>query len=110
MVDLASLSTSASAAVAESRPRPVSQLPLAEPRGVRVALIGIALLFLLLFLIIPLLAVFTEALREGGRGLFRGSRRTGSAGGDPTDFADGADRRAAERGVWDRRRLGGHQV
>ena len=65
MVDLASLSTSASAAVAESRPRPVSQLPLAEPRGVRVALIGIALLFLLLFLIIPLVAVFTEALREG---------------------------------------------
>ena len=43
----------------------VTHLPLAEPRGVRIALIAIALVFLLLFLIIPLVAVFVEALREG---------------------------------------------
>src|SRR5262249_28080450 len=36
-----------------------------EPLWVRVLITGLALLFLGLFLIIPLAAVFTEALREG---------------------------------------------
>ena len=36
-----------------------------EPRWVRVALIAIALIFLTLFLFIPLAAVFTEALKKG---------------------------------------------
>lgn len=36
-----------------------------EPRWVRVALIAIALIFLTLFLFIPLAAVFTEALEKG---------------------------------------------
>ncbi|PLC54210.1 sulfate ABC transporter permease subunit CysW [Pollutimonas nitritireducens] len=36
-----------------------------EPRWVQVGLITIALLFLVLFLFIPLFAVFTEALRKG---------------------------------------------
>jgi sulfate transport system permease protein len=40
-------------------------LPLAEPAWVRFVLIAAALLFLLLFLILPLATVFTEALREG---------------------------------------------
>ena len=34
-----------------------------ESTGVRVVLITIALVFLLLFLVLPLAAVFTEALR-----------------------------------------------
>jgi sulfate transport system permease protein len=42
-------------------------LPLAEPAWVRIVLIGAALLFLLLFLILPLATVFTEAMREGIR-------------------------------------------
>jgi sulfate transport system permease protein len=42
-------------------------LPLAEPAWVRFVLIAAALLFLLLFLILPLATVFTEALREGIR-------------------------------------------
>src|SRR5262245_64818384 len=38
---------------------------LTEPRAVRVALTGLALAFLLLFLFLPLVVVFTEALRQG---------------------------------------------
>ena len=36
-----------------------------EPRWVRYTLIGLALAFMGLFLLLPLLAVFTEALRKG---------------------------------------------
>ena len=36
-----------------------------ESAGVRYALIGVALLFMFLFLVLPLAAVFTEALRKG---------------------------------------------
>lgn len=36
-----------------------------EPRSIRLILIGLALLFLLSFLLLPLIAVFTEALRSG---------------------------------------------
>ncbi|WP_459618006.1 sulfate ABC transporter permease subunit CysW [Bordetella sp. 2513F-2] len=39
--------------------------PLAEPRWVRLLLLALALGFLTLFLVVPLLAVFTEALRKG---------------------------------------------
>ncbi len=38
---------------------------LSEPRWLRLTLIGAALTFLLLFLVLPLAAVFTEALRQG---------------------------------------------
>ena len=40
-------------------------LPLAEPTWIRWALIAAALLFLIVFLVLPLVTVFTEALREG---------------------------------------------
>ena len=36
-----------------------------EPRWVRWVLMGIALTFMLLFLVLPLLAVFVEAFRKG---------------------------------------------
>ncbi|ALG73259.1 sulfate/thiosulfate transporter permease subunit [Azospirillum thiophilum] len=42
-----------------------AQPPLGEPAWVRVALIAGALLFLALFLLLPLVAVFAEALRRG---------------------------------------------
>jgi sulfate transport system permease protein len=38
-----------------------------EPRAARIALITIAVAFLAVFLVLPILAVFTEALRAGGR-------------------------------------------
>ena len=64
MVDLA-------ARVAPRHARPQSSpLPLREARWLRAVLIGTALLFLLLFLILPLAVVFTEALREGVRVYF----------------------------------------
>ena len=36
-----------------------------EPRWIRYSLIGLALVFMFLFLVLPLAAVFTEALRKG---------------------------------------------
>jgi sulfate/thiosulfate transport system permease protein len=47
------------------REDPVRGRYLNEPRVVRYLLIGAALAFLLLFLFLPLLVVFTEALRQG---------------------------------------------
>ena len=54
-------------AVALSRPAPAAarRSATAEPRAVRWLLTGIALAFLGLFLVVPLVAVFTEALRKG---------------------------------------------
>jgi sulfate transport system permease protein len=49
----------------KSARRTASPLPLTEPFAARLALIGIALVFLVLFLIFPLIVVFTEALRQG---------------------------------------------
>ncbi len=44
-------------------PQPTSTVT--EPRWVRWSLIGVALAFMLIFLVLPLLAVFVEALRKG---------------------------------------------
>jgi len=44
---------------------PEVQSTVTEPRWVRWTLTGIALVFMLLFLLLPLLAVFFEALRKG---------------------------------------------
>src|SRR5437899_12652974 len=41
------------------------RLPLTEPEPVRWALTGTALAFLLFFLVLPFVVVFTEALRKG---------------------------------------------
>ena len=41
-----------------------------EPTWVKWTLIGIALAFVFLFLILPLVAVFTEALRKGSAAFF----------------------------------------
>ncbi len=42
-----------------------SPITTTEPRAVRWLIIGVALTFILLFLVLPLAAVFTEALRQG---------------------------------------------
>jgi sulfate transport system permease protein len=53
-------------ALAPTRIRPVRQVAATlEPLWVRAGLIGIALIFLTLFLFVPLIAVFVEALKKG---------------------------------------------
>jgi sulfate transport system permease protein len=53
-------------ALAPTRIRPVRQVAATlEPLWVRAGLIGIALIFLTLFLFVPLIAVFAEALKKG---------------------------------------------
>lgn len=50
------------------------KLSVTEPRWVRWVLTGIALTFILLFLVLPLAAVFTEALRKGVDAYIEGLR------------------------------------
>ena len=50
------------------------KLTTTEPRAVRWVLIGIALTFIALFLVLPLAAVFTEALRKGWTAYLDGLR------------------------------------
>jgi sulfate transport system permease protein len=57
----------ADASIFAETAQPPTVLPLEEPQAVRVSLVFIALVFLVLFLIVPLLAVFAEALRGGIR-------------------------------------------
>ena len=64
MAEVATLPHPALAQADAARP---AGLPLSEPRPVRIALIALALGFLLLFLIFPLLIVFTVALEQGLR-------------------------------------------
>jgi sulfate transport system permease protein len=52
------------------RAPPRIRLPLTEPPLARVILIGVALLFLGFFLVLPLVVVFAEAFREGMRVYF----------------------------------------
>lgn len=56
---------SGSIAISTSQRKVHAQSALSEARGVRWALIAISLLFLGAFLLLPLLAVFVEALRNG---------------------------------------------
>lgn len=51
-------------------PRSVSHEVTTEPAWVRFVLIGLALAFLILFLFLPLAAVFTEAFRKGAQAYF----------------------------------------
>jgi sulfate transport system permease protein len=53
-----------------SIPQAGMRLPLTEPAHVRAALIGLALVFLAFFLVLPLVVVFVEAFREGARVYF----------------------------------------
>lgn len=48
------------------------KLSVTEPRWVRWVLIGVAMSFILLFLVLPLAAVFTEALRKGLEAYWQG--------------------------------------
>ena len=79
---------------------PASRSATADPPIVRALLIAIAMLFLGLFLVVPLVAVFAEALsrRAGARTCQRISDPAG-ARCHPADAADGGDRGAAQRGL-----------
>lgn len=59
------VSSTSAAIVAQQRPLPRMQRAGVESPWVRRTLIGLALLFLTLFLFVPLVAVFTEALKKG---------------------------------------------
>ncbi len=58
------LNTAANQAIARGEP-PLTPGATGEPAWVRASLIGVALVFLTLFLFVPLVAVFYEALRKG---------------------------------------------
>ncbi len=60
----------ATATALRSMPETGMRLPLTEPAHVRAALIALALVFLALFLVLPLVVVFVEAFREGARVYF----------------------------------------
>jgi sulfate transport system permease protein len=60
--------SSATTEVLAARPRP--QAATAEPRWVRLLMIGTALGFLGLFLVVPLAAIFAQALQRGWRAYF----------------------------------------
>jgi len=62
VVDLA---PAADVAAQEPAPRIASPLPLTESFAARATLVGLALLFLVVFLILPLVVVFAEAFRRG---------------------------------------------
>ena len=70
----------------------------------RYTLIGVALAFVLLFLVLPLAAVFAEALRKGFGAYLAGLARARRLVGDPAHAAHRRHCRAAEPGV---RRRGG---
>ena len=77
-----------------------------EAPWVRCTLIAIALGFLLLFLVLPLAAVFAEALRKGFGAYLEALARARRLVGDPAHADHGRHRRAAEPGVRHRGRLG----
>ena len=86
--------------------RPPATAAVSEPRWVRWLLIGVALGFLGLFLLVPLVAVFAEALRQGWAAYSSCPGRPRHLVGHPPDAADGGDRRAAEHGLRRRWRPG----
>ena len=67
-----------------------------ERRSSRFLLTAIAIGFLFLFLVLPLVAVFAEALRQGLGAYLTSLDRSGRAGGDPPDADRRRHRRAAE--------------
>ena len=67
----------------EPRSPPPPRAIATKAARVRVALIGIALTFLVLFLFLPLVGGVRQGVREGRCGLRRGDRRSHGAGGDP---------------------------
>ena len=69
-------------------PRPVTT----ETRTVRLALIAVAMGFLGFFLLLPLVAVFFEALRGGIGGGGGGDWSPGSFGGSGGDWGGGGGR------------------
>ena len=66
-------------------------IAIGEPRWVRVALISVTLLFLGIFLFLPLIVVFTEAFKKGVEVYFRVDPRAGCRERHPTDFDRGRD-------------------
>ena len=73
-------------------------------------LITIALAFCSVFLLLPLLNVFGQALAKGWAYYWAVADASGHAGGHPADAAGGGHQRAAERGLRFGGGLGDRQV
>ena len=71
-----------------------TQRPTTETRLVRFLLVTLVVVWLALFLLLPLLSVFAEALRQGAGRLPRRDRRPRRPGRDPAHPAGGGDRGA----------------
>ena len=83
----------------QGQPRPRR---LTEPAGVRLLLTGIALGFLALFLVLPLLVVFVEALRNGLGGYFESIQDPDAMAANlDTLLSDPLRREAMGRCAWD---------
>ncbi len=76
------------------------KLSVTEPRWVRWVLIGVAMSFILLFLVLPLAAVFTEALRKGVEAYWQGCMSPMRWAAIKLTLLTAADCRALELGVW----------
>jgi hypothetical protein len=91
-------------------PRPHPRAATHDPRWVRVLLIGAALTFLGLFLVLPLVTVFIEALAKGASGIRRSDSRAHRARSDPAHAARRGDLGTRQHDLRNRRGLGDHEV
>ena len=81
-----------------------------EPAPVRWLLIAVALAFLTLFLLLPLVAVFVQAFAKGAAAYFGALRDPDAAQRRPPDAADGRRLRAAGNRLRRGRGVDDHEV
>jgi sulfate transport system permease protein len=78
----------------QESPAPPPRLdPLTEPRAVRITLIAIAMVFLTLFLLVPLVLVFAKAFEKGARRTCAAVTEPVALPGDPAHADGRRDRR-----------------
>ena len=81
-----------------------------EPVPIRFIIIALAVTFLTVFVVLPLVVVFASGLLQGRRRLFRRARRAGGAVGDQADAAGRGDLGHPQSGLRRDRRLGDREI
>ena len=81
-----------------------------EPGPIRFVIIAIAVTFLTVFVVLPLVVVFAQAFSKGIGAYFSRAGRAGGALGDPADAAGRGDFRRPQSGIRRDRGLGDRQV
>ena len=81
-----------------------------DPTWVKIVVLGVGLSYFVLFLLLPLLAVFAEALRKGFDAYVAALIEPDALSAVQSDFAGGRDRRAVELGFWFVGRMGDREV